>query len=172
MAAEPTHVQEVEAILASAAAERRALLEVVSPALRASLPVDGTGIAQAIEHLGAAVQLAEELRDEQAEGHRANPAVLHGRVFGRAPLSPDTVMAAFVDGARVRAGAITQLAGAIGGDALVAEVRGGLVAHPLPADDTVGVDASATRALEEAYAAQERAVLTLAAALDERWATP
>ena len=103
MAAEPTHVQEIEAILASTAAERRALLEVVSPVLRASLPVDGTGIAQAIEHLGAAVELAEELRAEQREGHRANPAVLHGRVFGRAPLSPDTVLAAFVDGARVRA---------------------------------------------------------------------
>ncbi|WP_027007433.1 hypothetical protein [Conexibacter woesei] len=164
MAAEPTHVQEVEAILASTAAERRALLEVVSPVLRASLPVDGTGIAQAIEHLGAAVELAEELRAEQREGHRANPAVLHGRVFGRAPLSPDTVLAAFVDGARVRAAAITSLAGAIGGDALVAEVRGELMAHPLPSEDAAV--AGATDALEDAYAAQERVVLTLAAALD------
>lgn len=164
MAAEPTHVQEIEAILASTAAERRALLELVSPVLRASLPVDGTGIAQAIEHLGAAVELADELRDEQREGHRANPAVLHGRVFGRTPLSPDTVLAAFVDGARVRAAAITSLADAIGGDALVAEVRGTLVAHPLPADDASEDDT--TRALQDAYAAQERVVLTLAAALD------
>jgi hypothetical protein len=164
MAAEPTHVQEVEAILASTAAERRALLEMVSPVLRASLPVDGTGIAQAIEHLGAAVELAEELRAEQREGHRANPAVLHGRVFGRAPLSPDTVLAAFVDGARVRAAAITSLAEAIGGDALVAEVRGELMAHPLPSEDAAV--AGATGALEGAYAAQDRVVLTLAAALD------
>jgi hypothetical protein len=164
MAAEPTHVQEVEAILASTAAERRALLEVVSPALRASLPVDGTGIAQAIEHLGAAVELAEELRAEQREGHRANPAVLHGQVFGRAPLSPDTVLAAFVDGARVRAAAITSLAAAIGGDGLVAQVRGELVAHPLPAEDASAE--AATPALQAAYGAQERAVLALAAALD------
>src|ERR1700759_4942380 len=120
---EPTHVQEVEAILASTAAERRALLEAVSPALRASLPVDATGITQAIEHLGAAVELADELRDEQGDGHRSTPAVLHGRVFGRAPLSPDTVLAAFVDGARVRAGVLQQLAQAIGGDALTAAVR-------------------------------------------------
>lgn len=163
-APEPTHRQEVEAILAGAAAERRVLLEAVSPALRASLPVDATGITQAIEHLAAAVALADELRAEQAAGHRANPAVLHGRVFGRAPLSPDTVLAAFVDGARVRAGLLAHLAEAIGGDVLAGEVRGALAAHPLPQPD----DAGATVALQEAYAAQERAVVTLAQRLDER----
>ncbi|HEY6760381.1 MAG TPA: hypothetical protein VI318_12860 [Baekduia sp.] len=163
---EPTHVQEVEAILASTAAERRALLEAVSPALRASLPVDATGITQAIEHLGAAVELADELRDEQREGHRSNPAVLHGRVFGRAPLSPDTVLAAFVDGARVRAGVLQQLAEAIGGDALAAAVRGELSAHPPPSADALGDEETA--ALQDAYAAQERVVLTLAGALDAR----
>jgi hypothetical protein len=163
---EPTHVQEVEAILASTAAERRALLEAVSPALRASLPVDATGITQAIEHLGAAVELAEELRAEQAAGHRANPAVLHGRVFGRAPLSPDTVMAAFVDGARVRAAVLTQLAEAIGGDDLAAGIRTELAGHPLPTDEAGTGDDDAVAALQDAYAAQERAVLTLAAALD------
>jgi hypothetical protein len=164
--AEPTHVQEVEAILASTAAERRALLEAVSPALRASLPVDATGITQAIEHLATAVALGDELRAEQAEGHRANPAVLHGRVFGRAPLSPDTVLAAFVDGARVRAGVLGQLAEAIGGEDLAAEVRGELSAHPLPGDEAGGEDA--TEALRDAYATQEGVVLVLAGALDER----
>jgi hypothetical protein len=162
----PTHVQEIEAILVSTAAERRALLEAVSPALRASLPVDATGITQAIEHLATAVQLGDELRAEQAAGHRANPAVLHGRVYGRAPLSPDTVLAAFVDGARVRAGVLGQLAEAIGGDDLAAAVRGELSAHPLPGDDAAG-DA-ATNALRDAYGAQERTVLVLAAALDAR----
>jgi hypothetical protein len=163
-----THVQEVEAILAGSAAERAALLDAVSPALRASLPVDATGITQAIEHLATAVQLGDQLRAEQAEGHRANPAVLHGRVFGRAPLSADTVLAAFVDGARVRAGVLAQLADAIGADDgdLGAEVRTELAGHPLPADDAVGDEA--TDALRDAYAAQERAVVTLAAALDAR----
>jgi hypothetical protein len=161
----PTHVEDITAILASTAAERRALLVAVSPELRASLPVDATGITQAIEHLAAAVELADELRAERAAGHRANPAVLHGRVFGRAPLSPGTVLAAFVDGARVRAGALGQLAEAIGGVDLAAAVRGELAAHALPAHDASG-DA-ATEALRDAYAAQERAVLCLAAALDE-----
>src|ERR1700716_136477 len=118
----PTHVEEIEAILAGAAAERRAVLDAVSPALRASLPVDATGIAQAIEHLAAAVELGDELRAEQAAGHRANPAVLHGRVFGRSPLSPDTVLAAFVDGARVRADVILRLAEVVGGAALAEDV--------------------------------------------------
>jgi hypothetical protein len=154
----------VEAILAGAAAERAALLAAVSPELRASLPVDATGITQAIEHLAGAVQLADELRAEQAEGHRANPAVLHGRVFGRAPLSPDTVLAAFADGARVRAGVLAHLAGAIGGPALVDELAVTLAAHPLPGPDDDG--AAATGALRDAYAAQERAVVLLAERLD------
>ncbi|HWH96031.1 MAG TPA: hypothetical protein VNT03_19365 [Baekduia sp.] len=164
----PTHRQEVEAILAGAAAEREALLSAVSPALRASLPVDATGITQAIAHLAAALGLSDELQAEQAAGHRANPAVLHGRVFGRAPLSPDTVLAAFVDGARVRAGALAHLAEAIGGAPLVERLRAALAAHPLP-DGDAGEDADATAgALHAAYAAQERAVVTLARRLDER----
>src|SRR5690242_20213579 len=47
-----THRREVEAILAGARAERAALLDQLSPALQASLPVDATGITQAIDHLG------------------------------------------------------------------------------------------------------------------------
>jgi hypothetical protein len=163
---EPSHRQEVEAILAGAKAEHRALLEHISPALRASLPVDATGITQAIEHLAQFAGVADELAAEQAAGHQANPAVLHGRVFGRAPLSPDTVLAAFVDGARVRAGVLQQLAEAIGGDALAAAVRGELSAHPPPSADAVGDEE--TVALQDAYAAQERVVVTLAGALDAR----
>src|SRR4051794_31539779 len=99
-----SHRLEGEAILAGARAERKALLEQLSPALRTSLPVDATGISQAIDHLGEAAGL--DLHAEQVQGHKTNAAVLHGRVFGRAPLSSDTIHAAFVDGARVRAHAL------------------------------------------------------------------
>lgn len=159
----PTHRQEVEAILAGAQAEHAATLEHVSPALRASLPVDATGITQAIDHLSRAVGLSDDLRDEQARGHRANPAVLHGRVFGRAPLSPDTVLAAFVDGARVRAAALRHLADAIGGPALEREAGTLIDRHPAPGD---AADETAGAALRETYAAQERAVVHIAAHLD------
>jgi len=162
---EPTHRQEVEAILAGAAAERRVLLEAVSPALRASLPVDATGITQAIEHLAAAVALADELRAEQAAGHRANPAVLHGRVFGRAPLSADTVLAAFVEGARVRADVLLRLADAAGGTALAERVGALLGEHPPPTDAAAD---DAAEALRDTYAAHERAAVLIAEALDAR----
>jgi hypothetical protein len=156
---------EVEAILAGSAAERAALLAAVSPELRASLPVDATGITQAIEHLARVVELGDELRAEQALGHRANPAVLHGRVFGRAPLSPDTVLAAFADGARVREGVLEHLATAIGGGELAVRVRAALAAHPPP---EVVARPEATAALKATYAAQERIVIDLARELDEQ----
>src|SRR4051795_13497635 len=116
-----THRAQVEAILAGARAERAALLEQLSPALRASLPVDATGITQAIDHLGDAAGL--DLHAEQVRGHKTNAAVLHGRVFGRQPLSRDTVQAAFVDGARVRADTLAHLADAVGGAGLAQDVR-------------------------------------------------
>lgn len=162
---EPSHRQEVEAILAGAHAEHRSLLEHVSPALRASLPVDATGIAQAIEHLAEIAGVADDLAAEQAAAHQANPAVLHGRVFGRAPLSADTVLAAFTDGARVRAVALQQLAEAVGGAGLTGEVRAVLAAHPPPAD-AAAPDAAAD--LRAAYAGQERAAVAIAAHLDVR----
>jgi hypothetical protein len=158
----PTHREQVEAILAGARAERAALLEQLSPALRASLPVDATGITEAIDHLGRLVGASEALRGAQAEGHRTNPAVLHGRVFGRAPLSPDTVLAAFVEGGRVRADALRRLAAAAGGEALAAEVGGLLASAPPPASAGPG----AATALRDAYAAQEAAALRIAAHLD------
>jgi hypothetical protein len=152
-----TQRQEVRAILAAARAERSALLEQVSEEMRASLPVDATGITQAIEHLAAVAGVSDEVRAEQVRGHQANPAVLHGRVFGRAPLTQDTVLAAFADGARVRAALLVRLAEAIGGDELRNEIAAHLEAHPAPAE---------VSALRDAYAAQEDAVIRLAAAMD------
>jgi hypothetical protein len=159
-----THRDEVRAILEGSAAEHRALLDAVSPALRGSLPVDASGITQAIEHLAGAVDLSQEVRIAQARGHESNAAVLHGRVFGREPLSPETVLAAFADGARVRAELIVALARESGGAPFAEHVAHGLAEHPLPeaGDET----AAATSALRAAYAAQERAVLALAEHLD------
>jgi hypothetical protein len=152
-----THRREVEAILAGARAERAALLDQLSPALQASLPVDATGITQAIDHLGEAAGL--DLHGEQVQGHQTNSAVLHGRVFGRRPLSRDTVLAAFVDGARVRAETLTRLAGAVGGEPLHDEIETLLRQYPPEA---------AEPALRGAYEAQERAALRIAAHLDEQ----
>src|SRR4051812_13500765 len=144
-----THTLEVEAILAGARAEHRALLAHVSPGLAASLPVDATGITQAIDHLAAAGGL--DVHGEQVRGHRTNAAVLHGRVFGRAPLAPETVHAAYLDGARVRADALLRLASELGGAELVREV-----------DALVSVEGD----LRELYAAHERAAVLIAAHLD------
>jgi hypothetical protein len=147
-----SHRREVEAILAGARAEHRALLAAVSPALAASLPVDATGLTQAIDHLAEVGGLSPEtVHGEQVQGHRTNAAVLHLRVFGREPLAPETVRGAFVDGARVRAQALTRLAESLGGAALAAEVSA-LV--------------SAEADLPELYAAQERAAVRIAAYLD------
>jgi hypothetical protein len=152
-----THRRQVEAILAGARAERAALLDALSPALRASLPVDATGITQAIDHLGDAAGL--DLHGEQVQGHKTNSAVLHGRVFGRAPLSRDTVLAAFVDGALVRAETLAHLAEHIGGEALKTEIAALLQSHPPAASEPE---------LEAAYGAQEDAARTIAAHLDEQ----
>jgi hypothetical protein len=147
-----SHRREVEAILAGARAEHRALLAQVSPALAASLPVDATGLTQAIDHLAEAGGLSPEaVHGEQVQGHRTNAAVLHLRVFGRAPLAPETVRGAYMDGARVRAEALTRLAHSLGGVGLEAEVR------TLVTTDAAG--------LPELYAAQERAAVRIAAYL-------
>jgi hypothetical protein len=148
-----THRLQVEAILAGARAERAALLEQLTPALRASLPVDATGIAQAIDHLGDAAGL-EEMHKQQIRAHRTNAAVMHARVFGFEQLSPDTVQAAFVEGANARAPVLTSLAGAVGGEQLEAEVAALLGAHAPESD------------LAAAYGAQERAALLIATRLD------
>lgn len=158
-----THHDRVEALLSDAAAEHEALMSRLPPDLRASLPVDAQGITEAIDHLAAAARLSRDDRRALIRPHAANPAVLHARVFGAAPLTRDTVIASFVEGARVRADALTELADIVGGEALGQEVRALLVADPPPVDaDGPGVD----EALRAAYAAQERAVLLIAARLD------
>lgn len=158
----PSRRQEIEAILAGARAERAALLGALSPALRASLPVDATGITQAIDHLADLAGLSEDLRAEQARAHRTNPAVLHGRVFGRAPLSPETVAAAFAEGARVREHLLEQLAGALGGSALRDDVRALLAARP----PDLATPRAPAAVLRDAYAAQEDAAVRIAEHLD------
>lgn len=134
---EVTHRRHVEALLAGAAADHASLMCHLSPELRASVPVDAQGVTQA--------------------------TVLHARVFGRAPLARETVIASFVDGARVRADALAALADVIGGEPLGQEVRRLLVAHPPPVDSE-GDDV--VPALRATYAAQERAAVMIAASLD------
>jgi hypothetical protein len=79
-------------------------------------------------------------------------------------LTEETLIGSFVEGARVRADALANLGEVVGGVALGSEVRAVLVECPLPlaAEGLAGVPA-----LRDAYAAQERAVVTIAARLDE-----
>ena len=168
-----SYFEELEAVLDGARAAHAETLERVPAGLRASLPVDATGVTQAIEILATAVGIDAEVLAERDRLNRANPAVLHGRVFGRAPLAPETVVAAFADGARVRATLLERVASEIDGAELRDEVRGLLAEHAPPGGDGEGdPDASpaghAARvaALRAAYDAQERAVLLCAGRLD------
>jgi hypothetical protein len=158
-----SHEARVEAMLAAAAAAHAALLPQLPPELRASLPVDAQGITQAIDHLAEAAGLSLADRRSLIRPHGVNPAVMHARVFGGAPLDNATVIGSFVDGARVRAEALARLGESVGGAALSGEVRGLLVEHPLP---LAGDGPAAVPALRAAYAAQERAVVAIARALD------
>jgi hypothetical protein len=156
------YFDELEAEIEAAHAAHAEMLARVPDALGASLPVDATGVTRGIEILAAAVGIEAEVRAERDRLNRANPAVLHGRVFGRVPLGPETVVAAFAEGARVRAVLLERVAEAVDGDDLRDEVRALLAEHPLPADgaaDPVG-------ALRAAYDAQERAILLCAGRLD------
>jgi hypothetical protein len=128
-----THRVRVEGLLAEAAAEHDALMAQLPPDLAASLPVDAQGVTRAIDHLAAAAGLSAGERRALIRPHAVNPAVLHARVFGRAPLAHETVVASFVEGARVRADALSGLADAVGGEALGQAVRRLLVASPPPA---------------------------------------
>jgi hypothetical protein len=143
------------------------VLERVPAGVRASLPVDATGVTQAIDILASALGIEAELRARRDRLNRANPAVLHGRVFGRSEqLSADTVVAAFADGARVRRMLLDALATEIGGEALAQQVGALLDEHPPPGADTPAPDR--VERLRSAYAAQERAVLLCAERLDAR----
>jgi hypothetical protein len=158
-----SHRQRVEALLADAAAEHASLMSQLPPEIAASLPVDAQGVTQAIDHLASAAGLSESERRALIRPHAVNPAVLHARVFGAAPLARETVIGSFVEGARVRADALTALADAVGGEPLGETVRQLLVANPLPAA-TDGPDV--VEALRAAYAAHERAAMLIAARLD------
>jgi len=173
----PGYFEQLEEVLAAARAAHAETLANVPAGLRASLPVDATGVTQAIEILATAVGIAAEVRAERDRLNRANPAVLHGRVFGRTPLGPETVVAAFADGARVRATLLARVAEAIDGDDLREAVEALLADHPLPhadggAEPDTSPPARAARvaALRAAYDAQERAVLLCAGRLDARGA--
>jgi hypothetical protein len=158
---------ELEHLISQARVAHAELLERVPAGVRASLPVDATGVTQAIDVVAAALGIEAEIRARRDRLNRANPAVLHGRVFGRAEqLSADTVVAAFADGARVRRTLLEELAAEIGGAALAGQVGALLDEHPLPDADTPAAERVAR--LRAAYAAQERAVLLCAERLDAR----
>src|SRR5580693_4317480 len=160
---EASHRSRVEALLSDAAAEHASLMSRLPPDLQASLPVDAQGVTQAIDYLAAAAGLTQSERRALIRPHAVNPAVLHARVFGPAPLARETVIASFVEGARVRADALTALADAIGGERLGGEVRRLLVSHPPPLDSGPPQVVAELRAT---YGAHERAALLIAAALD------
>ncbi|HSO98469.1 MAG TPA: hypothetical protein VLP43_05925 [Solirubrobacteraceae bacterium] len=158
-----SHRERVEALLAAAAGDHAQLLAGLPTELAASLPVDAQGLTRAIDHVAEAAGLSAPQRRAFVRPHAVNPAVLHARVFGREPLAPETVLASFVDGARVRADALAALGDHIGGAPLGERVRRLLVEHPPPVD---AGSAGAAAALRATYAAQERAAVLIAAALD------
>jgi hypothetical protein len=159
-----THRARVEAMLSAAAARHADLVASLPAGIAVSLPVDAQGVTEAIDHLAEAAGLSAAERRRLLRPHAVNPAVMHARVYGAAPLGEATVVGSFVEGARVRADALAGLADAIGGAALGAEVRALLVEHPLPlADDGL----AAAPALRAAYAAQERAAVIIAERLDD-----
>jgi hypothetical protein len=157
------NVTTVRRLIADATAAHDELLSRLPAELQVSLPVDAQGVTQAIDHLAVAAGLSHSERLELIKPHAVNPAVLHARVFGPAPLGRETVIGSFVDGARVRADALGELADIVGGAHLGAEVRGLLVENPPPVGSRgteVVVELRAT------YAAQERAAMMIAAHLD------
>jgi hypothetical protein len=85
------------------------LLERLSPEMRAALPVDAQGLAGAIDLVAEAAGLSPAQRRALVRPHAVNPAVMHARVFGGAPLTEETLMGSFVEGARVRADALANL---------------------------------------------------------------
>src|SRR6476660_6476572 len=105
-----THRARVQATLAEAATAHAALLDRLSPEMRTALPVDAQGLTEAIDLVAEAAGLSPAQRRALVRPHATNPAVMHARVFGGAPLSEETLMGSFVEGARVRAEALANLA--------------------------------------------------------------
>jgi hypothetical protein len=157
-----SHRTTVQALLGQAAAEHQQLMARLPPDVRESIPVDAQGVTRAIDHLASAVGFSDSDRRELIRPHGVNPAVMHARVFGAAPLTRETVIGAFVDGARVRADALSALADEAGGEPLGLEVRTLLSENPLPAP----TDENAVPTLRTVYLAHERAALLIATALD------
>ncbi len=158
-----THRSRVEALLTEAAAEHAALVSRLPPELQESLPVDAQGVTRAIDHLAIAIGFSDSERKALIRPHALNSAVMHARVYGGAPLARETVIASFVEGARVRAEALGALADTVGGEPLGREVRALLEAHPPPAGAGAPDPVPALRAT---YAAQERAAVMIASSLD------
>lgn len=158
-----THRERVENLLSRAAEDHATLLSRLPPDLSASIPVDAQGVTQAIDYLATAAGLSAAERRALIRPHAVNPAVLHARVFGGAPLTPETVMASFVEGARVRADALATLADTVGGEGLGRAVRALLVESPPPVTVEGG---DVLDELRSTYAAHERAAVLIAAALD------
>lgn len=158
-----THREQVQALLDQAANDHEQLVRQLPANLQASLPVDAQGVTRAIDLLATAAGLDLDERRALLAPHAVNPAVLHARVYGRAPLSRETVIGSFVEGARVRAEALAALADEVGGEPLGRRVRALLIANPPPVaaggDDVVP-------ALRATYAAHERATLLIAERLD------
>ena len=161
---ESSHRQRVQALLDEAADAHASLMSQLPPQLKASIPVDAQGVTAAIDHLAIAAGLSEHERKALIRPHAVNPAVLHARVYGRAPLTRETVIASFVDGARVRADALGALADAVGGEELGQAVRRVLVQNPPPVS-AEGPDV--LPALRATYAAHESAALMIAGWLDQ-----
>jgi hypothetical protein len=157
------HRHNVAALLGAAAAEHDRLLARLPPEISEAIPVDAQGLTRAIDYLATAAGFSDVERRELIRPHGVNPAVLHARVFGATPLARETVIGAFVEGARVRADALAALADATGGEPLGQAVRKLLTEHPPPAAALGGDTVAALRAT---YAAHERAALTIAARLD------
>ena len=163
-----SHRTRVQELLSDAHAAHRALLIAVPADVGASLPVDAQGITRAIDHIASAAGLSATERRRLVSPHAVNPAVLHARVFGASPLTAETVIGAFVEGARVRADALVTLATAVGHPDLVRKVHALLIDHPLPTADGRESIADPAAALRDAYSAQEQAALAIAACLDIR----
>jgi hypothetical protein len=157
------HRVHVEELLRQAAADHADLVSRLPAELQRSLPVDAQGLTRAIDYLADEAGLSVSERRALVRPHALNPAVLHARIFGREPLARGTVLGAFVEGARVRAEALGSLADSVGGPPLGQAVRNALVEHPPPVDVT---ESAVVDALRATYAAQERAVMMIATALD------
>jgi hypothetical protein len=160
-----SHRRRVQALLQEAAAEHVRLVSELPPEVGEALPVDAQGLTRAIDDLAIAAGFSDDERHALISQHAVNPAVLHARVFGLTPITRQTVVGAFVEGARVRAEALATLADAVGGESLGQEIRTLLTTYPPP----VSADGpTVVPALRATYAAHERAAVMIATSLDER----